>query len=134
MKIEGQCHCGAIAYEAEVDPAKAAMCHCSDCQTFSGAPFRASVVAKAEDFHLLKGEPRLYVKTAESGNRRAQAFCANCGSPIYAADAENPKFFSLRLGAVKQRAEIAPQRQIWCESALDWAQNVSGLPAVARQK
>ena len=23
MKIEGHCHCGAIAYEAEVDPAKA---------------------------------------------------------------------------------------------------------------
>ena len=98
MKIEGGCHCGAIAYEAEVNPQKAVMCHCADCQTFSGAPFRASVPAKVENFRLLKGEPRIYVKTAESGNPRAQAFCGTCGSPIYASAPENPTVYTLRLG------------------------------------
>src|SRR5262249_34200702 len=102
MKIEGNCHCGAIAWEAEVDPARAAVCHCADGKTRPGAPFRASVPAKAEDFHILKGQPRVYVKTAESGNRRAQGFCADCGSPIYAANAEAPKVYNLRLGGVKQ--------------------------------
>ena len=128
MKIEGQCHCGAIVYEAHVNPAKAGMCHCTDCQTLSGAPFRASVPAKAEDFRLLRGEPRIYVKTADSGRKRAQAFCGNCGSPIYATEAEHPTLYNLRLGAVKQRAEIEPTRQIWCESALEWAQDVRDIP------
>jgi hypothetical protein len=132
MKIEGNCHCGAIAYEATVDPAKAVICHCDDCQTLSGAPFRASVSAKAADFRFLKGEPRVYVKTAESGNRRAQGFCADCGSAIYATSADNPQFYNLRLGAVKQRAQIPPLRQIWCDSALSWAQDISGLPSVAK--
>lgn len=132
MKIEGNCHCGAIAYEATVDPAKAVICHCDDCQTLSGAPFRASVPAKAADFRFLKGEPRVYVKTAESGNRRAQGFCADCGSAIYATSAENSQVYNLRLGAVKQRAQIPPLRQIWCESALAWAQNISGLPGMAK--
>jgi hypothetical protein len=130
MKIEGQCHCGRIAYEAEVDPAMAAMCHCSDCQSFSGSPFRASVPANAGDFHLLRGQPKIYVKTADSGTKRAQAFCGDCGSPIYAAAPENPQQYNLRLGAVKQRAEIAPQRQIWCDSALAWALDVSDIPGV----
>jgi hypothetical protein len=133
MKIEGRCHCGAIAYEAEVDPQKAVMCHCNDCQAFSGAPFRASVPAKVEDFRLLRGEPRIYVKTAESGNRRAQAFCGTCGSPIYASAPENPAVYTLRLGAVKQRAQIPPLRQIWCSMALPWALNVSTLPGVEGQ-
>jgi hypothetical protein len=132
MKIEGQCHCGAIVWEAEVDPAKASICHCADCQTLSGAPFRASVPAKAENFRILTGEPRVYVKTAASGNRRAQGFCSHCGSPIYATSVDDPKFYNLRLGGVKQRAQIPALRQIWCESALSWAQDVSGLPGVAQ--
>jgi hypothetical protein len=132
VKIEGQCHCGAIAYEAHVNPAKAGMCHCTDCQTLSGAPFRASVPAKVSDFRLLRGEPKIYVKTADSGNKRAQAFCGDCGSPIYATEAEQPTLYNLRLGAVKQRAEIVPERQIWCNSALQWAQDVRAIPANAR--
>ena len=41
MKVHGHCHCGSVKYEADVDPAKAQVCHCTDCQTLSGAPFRS---------------------------------------------------------------------------------------------
>ena len=129
MKVDGKCHCGAIAYSAEVDPEKAAVCHCADCQRLTGAPFRASVPARREDFHLLRGEPKIYVKTADSGARRAQAFCGECGSPIYAADAIEPNVLFLRLGAIAQRSEIPPRRQIWRRSALPWAFDVRDLPA-----
>ena len=128
MKIDGGCHCGAISYEAEVDPGKASLCHCDDCQSFSGSPFRASVPAKAGDFKLLKGEPKIYIKIAESGRPRAQAFCGNCGSAIYSAAPENTPFYMLRLGAVKQRAQIPALKQIWCDSALPWAQDITALP------
>ena len=35
------------------------------------------------------GDPKIYVKTAEDGAKRAQAFCPNCGSPIYAGPEED---------------------------------------------
>jgi hypothetical protein len=132
MKIEGQCLCGKIAYEAHVDPAKASICNCTDCQTLSGSPFRASVPAKAEDFTLLRGQPKIYIKTAESGTKRAQGFCGECGSPVYSSAAENPVLYNLRLGMVKQRAQIPALRQIWCDSALGWAKDISGIPGVPR--
>ena len=132
MQVHGQCHCGAIAYEATVDPARATICHCGDCQSFSGAPFRASVPAKAENFRILRGAPRDYVKVAESGTRRAQGFCGDCGSSLYSTSADDPKFYNLRLGAMTQRAEIVPQKQISCESSLPWAQDISGLPGVPK--
>ena len=47
MKIEGQCHCGAIAYEAEVEPGSMTVCHCNDCQIHSGSAFRANIPAPA---------------------------------------------------------------------------------------
>jgi hypothetical protein len=132
VKVEGNCHCGNIAYEAHVNPAKAGMCHCTDCQTLSGAPFRASVPARVEDFRLLRGTPKTYVKTAESGTKRVQVFCGDCGSPIYATSFEHPTLYNLRLGAVKQRAQIKPQKQIWCDSALEWAQNIADIPGAPK--
>jgi len=132
MRIEGKCHCGAMEYEAEVDPQKASICHCTDCQTFSGAPFRASVPARAEDFVIRKGKPRVYVKIADSGNRRAQGFCGDCGTSLYSTSADDPKVYNLRLGAVIQRAQIPPHRQIWCESGQAWARDITGLPGVPR--
>lgn len=132
MKVTGECHCGRIAYEADVDPKKSAICNCTDCQTLSGSPWRASVPTLAKDFRLKSGEPKRYVKTADSGIKRVQTFCENCGSPIYSTSFEDPTIYNLRLGAVKQRADIPPRRQIWCESALPWALDVRGIPGVPR--
>lgn len=132
MKVDGGCHCGAIRYQAEVDPASVGICHCTDCQRLSGSPWRASVRARAEDVRL-SGTPRVYVKTADSGTRRGQAFCPDCGSPLYAFTPDDPQVFNLRLGSVDQRAELPPQRQIWCDSALPWALDISGLPGRAAQ-
>lgn len=133
MKIHGHCHCGEIAYEAEVDPAQVSICHCSDCQILTGTAYRVSVPVKAADFRLLKGAPNIYVKRAESGRGRAQAFCAGCGTPIYAADTHQPAVFNLRTGAIDERAQLKPVRQIWCRSALDWVQNLDGMEMRERQ-
>jgi hypothetical protein len=37
------CQCGYIIYEAEIDPEKLMIRHCSDCQTLSGSAFRTVV-------------------------------------------------------------------------------------------
>lgn len=122
MKVEGQCHCGKIAFEAEVEPGAVRVCHCSDCQTLTGSAFRANVTAPAATFRLLRGAPKIYLKTADSGAKRAHAFCPDCGTPIYAAAPANPESYSLRLGTLGQRARLGPpQRQIWCRSALPWS-------------
>ena len=75
------------------------------------------------------GAPTIYVKTADSGARRAQAFCGRCGSPLYTYDADRPDDYGLRVGCIDQRAQLAPQRQIWCRSALAWALDIRGLAA-----
>src|SRR5262245_46377981 len=104
MKVEGACHCGSIRYEAEVDAAKVVICHCTDCQTLSGSAFRTVVPTEEGTFRLLAGAPRVYVKTGESGNRREQAFCPECGTPIYSGpDGGGGKVVGLRVGTIHQR-------------------------------
>jgi len=132
MTISGGCHCGAITYEAEVDPDKVSVCHCTDCQTLSGSAFRVVVPAKREGFRLT-GEPRIYVKTGESGRKRAQGFCAACGTPIYSADVADPQVFNIRVGTVRQRAQLLPKMQIWCRSALGWSMRLEPVPQIQKQ-
>jgi hypothetical protein len=129
MKIDGGCHCGAIAYEAEIDPQGVGICHCTDCQMLTGSAYRVSVPAPSATFRFLRGEPRHYLKTtAESGTNRRHAFCGNCGSPLYACAVDDPAFYTLRVGTIRQRANLPPMRQIWCRSALPWVMDIAGLP------
>jgi len=128
MKIDGSCHCGAIAYEAEIDPEMVGICHCTDCQTLSGTAFRVSIFAPEEKFRLTRGTPKIYVKTAESGAKRVQAFCAECGSPIYATSVgDGPKSYGIRVGTARQRNELKPKRQVWHRSAVPWLPEMDGL-------
>lgn len=128
MKIEGGCHCGSIRFEAEVDPASVVLCHCTDCQTFSGSAFRTIVLTKPGTFRLLAGTPKVYVKTAESGNRRQQTFCATCGTPIYSAPVSgDTTVVVLRVGALRERDQLVPQDQYWFRSAQAW---LPALPTI----
>jgi hypothetical protein len=135
MKVTGGCHCGLITYEAEVDPAIVRVCHCTDCQKLTGTAFRANISSMPGTFRFKSGSPKIYVKTAESGNKRAHAFCPECGTPIYAAaPGPNPSVYGLRLGGIDQRAQLAPPiRQIWCRSALPWSMDLRAVEKSERQ-
>lgn len=135
MKIDGGCHCGDITFEAEADPNNTSICHCTDCQQLTGTAFRTSVRANAGTLKILTGEPAVYVKTADSGNRRAQAFCRRCGSPIYATSAgsDEPKVYNIRLGIVRQRNQLAPKVQIWCASQQPWLGELASIRRVDKQ-
>jgi len=129
MKVEGSCHCGAIAFEAEVDPATVSVCHCTDCQQLTGTAYRTTVPARVETFVLKRGTPKTYIKrTADSGRPRVQAFCGDCGTPIYASAMQDAVTYGIRVGTLAQRTQLAPTRQIWCRSALPWAANLEGVP------
>ena len=131
MNIDGGCHCGEITYEAEIDPEQVLVCHCTDCQTLSGSAFRTIVPALQGTFKLLTGTPTTYIKTAESGRKRAQVFCPTCGSPIYAGPAEGgSSFVGIRVGTVRQRDRLRPRKQLWCRSAQPWLHKLPSLDEV----
>lgn len=134
MKIDGGCHCGFLSYEAEADPAKTAICNCTDCQTLSGSAFRTVVPVASPTFYL-KGQPTIYVKTAESGNKREQTFCPRCGSPIYStAPGDGPKDLYLRVGTINQRDSFIPQARLWARSQQRWVDDVSTVRKVEKQQ
>jgi hypothetical protein len=128
MKIDGGCFCGQVTYEAEIDPARVAICHCADCQINSGTAYGVIVPVDNDAFTLLTGTLKTHVKVAESGNRRALNFCPECGTRVHAHNADgDPGFIGLRVGTANQRDQLKPNKQAWTRSALSWVEDLSGI-------
>ena len=135
MKIDGGCSCGAIKIEGEADPEKVQICHCTDCQTSTGTAFRISIPVPGATFKMT-GQPTIYVKTtADSGKPRVQAFCGTCASPIYSTtqgEGVQPSY-TVRVGILRQRDQLAPRRQQWWRSARPWVIGLDALPKAEKQ-
>jgi len=134
MQVHGSCHCGAIEFEATVDSTRVTICHCTACQVLTGTAYRVTAPASAEGFRLKRGSPRTYVKIADSGNRRAQVFCAECGSHLYShAAVERPERFGVRVGCLQERTALVPRKRIWCSSALSWSENLTTMEQLSQE-
>ena len=136
MKIDGRCLCGYIQYEADIeDPNATSVCHCTDCQTLSGSAFRVGLPIPEGNFRLLSGQPKTYIKTAESGVKRAQVFCPDCGSALYSTSInKGPKTFRLRITGSNQRFDFVPTSQGWYRSAHKWLADIGAIPAAQKQR
>jgi len=135
MKIDGGCSCGAIKIEGEADPEKVQICHCTDCQTSTGTAFRVSIPVPGTTFRMT-GQPNYYLKTtADSGKPRLQAFCGSCASPIYSTtpgEGVQPSYM-VRVGILRQRDQLMPQRQNWFRSARSWVLKLDAVPKNEKQ-
>jgi hypothetical protein len=135
MRIDGSCHCGFITIEGEADPEKVQICHCTDCQTGTGSAFRVSIPVPGASFKMT-GQPTTYLKTtADSGRPRVQAFCGNCGSPIYSTTAGDgmQASYTVRVGILSQRDQLGPRRQQWFRSARPWVTELGSVPRSEKQ-
>ena len=130
MKIHGSCSCGFITFEAEADPGKVSICHCTDCQSSTGSAFRTNVRVPGNTFKMLSGTPTIYIKTtADSGNPRVQAFCPRCGSPAYSTtpgEGTQPSYV-VRVGVLRERDQLVPKVQNWTRSARPWVTEIGTL-------
>ena len=118
MHIDGQCLCGQVTYEADIDPERVAICYCADCQRGSASAYRDRRRRGRREL------PTAYwhaqnpgSRRPDSGNKRELAFCPECGTNLYGKPVgEKGSFFSLRAGTVNQRADLSPKLQVWCAS------------------
>ncbi|WP_158741973.1 GFA family protein [Acidisphaera sp. L21] len=129
MHIDGQCHCGRVTYEADIDPDLVSICHCTDCQNLTGSPYRVTIATDCTKLRLTGAPPKIYVKTGDNGRRRFQHFCPDCGSPLFTGgEGVDAAEIGIRWGSIRQRDTLSPKRQIWCRSALPWIDQVRSLP------
>jgi hypothetical protein len=126
--IEGGCQCGAVRYQIGAPFFGMAVCHCRACQYASGGGPNYVALAQREAFEITKGEVKVFRSRGDSGAEIGRAFCAQCGTPIYAEPAGGP-LLPVKVGSLDDPSSLSPALHIFTEFAQPWHPVTPGLPA-----
>ena len=117
--IAGGCLCGAIRFETTAEPAFQLMCHCTDCQTVSGAAAYAAYVVPLDSLKATQGKPAHFDVKADSGRTNSRHFCPTCGTRVWAV-LEEMGMASVNGLALDDRSHFQPAANHMIASAPDW--------------
>ena len=120
-EIAGGCLCGKVRYAANTDPVFVGVCHCKDCQKFTGSAFSVVVGLPAPAL-TVEGKVTTFHKPGDSGKATERTFCPECGSPVTDVAAVMPGVIMIGAGTLDDAAWVKPAMQIYCDSAQPWVQ------------
>jgi len=118
-EIEGGCLCGAVRYSATTEPVLVGVCHCRDCQKFTGSAFGFLVGVPRAAFARC-GAVKTFSKPADSGRPIVRSFCPECGSSIAEEPGSRPELVILNGGTLDDPDAVTPAMQIYCDRELSW--------------
>ena len=130
--ITGGCLCGAVRYTAEADPTSATICHCRDCQKFTGSAFAALVRAHRDNL-TIEGTLKTFSSLGGSGNAILRHFCPECGSSIAEEPGTRPGVIILNVGTFDDPAVAQPGREIFRDDGLPWIEVHGDIPRTAKR-
>lgn len=119
-QFSGRCACGAVRYECSAAPVSMVNCHCRACQRAGGAGHSPTVVVSRAAFRVSRGEPKVFESAADSGGTARRAFCADCGSPLFASSSARPDLVGIRAGSLDDPSWFRPTADVWADCAQPW--------------
>jgi len=128
MSVKGGCLCGAVRYEAGVDPAFSGHCYCVDCQKGTGCG-HVTVVGVPEAALALTGRTTTYTKPGASGQSVDRVFCTTCGTPLFSRPRAMAGMLMVRAGTLDDPSTVAPGMSIFASRAQAWDPPSTAIPA-----
>ncbi|OLN96682.1 hypothetical protein CCHL11_00767 [Colletotrichum chlorophyti] len=123
------------------EPKTTALCHCLDCQKWTGSAFTPNAVVSRTAFKVTQGtpdypvhdltcEPKSYDVIGDSGKVNRHYFCPTCGSSLYTELDIWPDLTCIKAGGLDEgRAELdgKPAAEIYCKRRVSY---LTGIPGV----
>jgi len=101
------------------DPAFSGICHCRNCQRYTGSAFETVVAFPSENIKV-QGELKTYQDTGDSGQPVFRRFCPNCGSGVIADVNVLPGMTLVLAGTFDDPVAFTPTMEVFCSSAQPW--------------
>lgn len=120
-RLTGRCQCGGAAYEIAGAPLDVFICHCLECRRQSSSAFGISVIVRAADFSVLRGNLKRWSRATDSGRTLDCTFCADCGSRLFHVT-PGEGLVSVKGGSLDAPPDLSGATHIW---------TVRKLPGVA---
>ena len=126
MIYNGECHCGAVAFEVEAPERVACtQCNCSICAK-SG---NLHLIVPKSRFRLLRGESELTAYTFNTGVAK-HLFCKTCGIKPFYIPRSNPDGYSVNVQCLEP-----PPREVVIEKfdGQNWEKHAHTLAHLSRE-
>ena len=117
--ITGGCLCGRVRYTVTGEPAFSGLCHCRNCQRYTGSAFEALIAFPAASVSV-QGELKTYDDTGDSGQPVHRRFCPNCGSGVVNEVDVLPGVTIVLAGTLDDPAAFKPAMDVYWSSAQPW--------------
>ncbi len=115
---EGQCNCGAVAFEVNAELSDVFVCHCSICRRFTGSNGIAVLVVGNESFRWTRGEEQVATWKKPGADWQCW-FCRICGSALPGAN--DPATTFIPAGLISAGGEsLKVTHHIWVDSRAGW--------------
>jgi hypothetical protein len=117
--LTGGCMCGVVRLEVSAPLLRALYCHCKRCQRRSGSAFSVNGLTQPGSLRINAGAENVREFRPEGGGW-VKAFCAACGSQLYAANPDDPETKSVRLGVLDEDPGVRPSAHQFVDYAAPW--------------
>ena len=133
-EITGGCLCGRVRYTVTGEPAFSSLCHCRNCQRYTGSAFETVIAFPTASVNV-HGELKTYADTGDSGKPVYRRFCPNCGSGVIAEADVLPGVMLVLAGTldVPDETEILAVSAACCTTGVSHrykivCQQIRGIP------
>jgi hypothetical protein len=125
--LNGGCLCGSVRYSTAAKPVMSGICHCRDCQKFTGSAFGALVAVPKSEL-TIEGSVKTFASLGSSGKTIFRHFCPECGSSLAEEVEMRPELIILNIGTLDDPKAATPQRETFCDDALPWVHVTPDVP------
>lgn len=125
--LRGSCLCGEVAYTVRPPFLFFQQCHCSRCRKSSGSAYRASLLAKVEQFAWSRGEEHVRRFELPGAKYFCTGFCGRCGSSLPWLSRDG-SYVLVPAGTLDDDPGVRPDRNICWESRAPWYVHPHELP------
>jgi hypothetical protein len=122
-KLNGRCLCGEVTWTYEGEIARSLVCHCTDCQRATSAPFAAFVGLRPEG--LVWSGP---ITRFESSPQTWRNFCSVCGTRLTFRSDKWPGEVHVYAATLDPSHTYRPTAQVMLRSRADWLDDLPSIP------
>ena len=126
MKVSAHCSCGRLRLTVSSPPVVQLVCHCKECQAFSGLKFVKGAFFKKDDCWI-EGQTGIETLTGGTGAEKLHHSCLSCGDPVYVQVRALNDAVAI-LADKLSPFEFAAEAHIWTSQKADGIEIPSELP------
>jgi hypothetical protein len=120
LPYTGGCQCGQIRYEIRAQALTLYVCHCKECQKQSSSAFGMSLTVPRDAVVIIHGQPKAWIRKADSGREVKNLFCGDCGTRLFHERTYSPNTINVKAGTLDDTSWLHPVGNLWTRNAQPW--------------